>query len=243
MEIEKHLKKYGYNIKYSYDDEYCTNSLKNVLGETEYNKFWELVDLHIINHKEKGVEQFIRDYFKNNIRPLKILISAQILISVKILESLIIFISNENKDNKITRVLDLGGSDGWSADYLQLMIPSIQQIDVVDKNFIQIAKDEKINLINTDYSKYNSLEKYNLIYSILGIEYEYVDVLIECILRNINNMGLIYLGLRIQPSQYVEFQNTMIQKGFIPYKDTLEKLNVRLATGSESFPLFIFIKK
>lgn len=243
MEIEQHLKKYGYNIKYSYDDTYCTNSFEKVLGKSEYNKFWKMVDLHAQKNNQQDVEQYIRDYLKNNIRALKILIGGQILISVKILESLILFITNEYKGNTIKRVLDLGGSDGWSADYLQLRIPSIEIIDVVDKNYIQEAKDKKINLINKDYAEYVSLVKYDLIYSILGIEYEYIDVLIECILRNINTNGLIYLGLRIQPSQYNEFQMRMIQKGFLAYNDTLEKLEVKLATGIETFPLFKFIKK
>ncbi len=243
MEIEQHLKKYGYNIKYSIDNEYCTNSLVKVLGETEYNKFWEMVDLYEQNNEQLGVEQFIRDYFKNNIRALKILIGGQILISVKILDSLVLFLSNVNKGEVIKRVLDLGGSDGWCADYLQLRIPSIEIIDVVDKNYIQEAKDKKINLINKDYAEYDSLVKYDLIYSILGIEYEYIDVLIECILRNINTNGLIYLGLRIQPRQYNEFQMSMMQKGFLAYNDTPEKLEVKLATGIESFPLFKFIKK
>lgn len=243
MDIDQLLKKYGYNIKYSHDDEYCTNSLVKVLGETEYIKFWKMVDLYSENNQQKGVEQFIRDYFKNNVRALKILIGGQILISVKILESLVLFLSNVNKGEVIKRVLDLGGSDGWAADYLQLRLPSIEFIDVVDKNYIQEAKDKKINLINKDYTEYSSLVKYDLIYSILGIEYENIDVLIECILRNINTNGLIYLGLRIQPSHYYEFQMSMIQKGFLAFDDTLEKLEVKLATGIETFPLFKFIKK
>ncbi len=242
MEIEQHLKKYGYNIKYSIDNEYCTNSLVKVLGETEYNKFWEMVDLYEQNNEQLGVEQFIRDYFKNNIRVLKILIGGQILISVKILESLILFISNEYKGNTIKRVLDLGGSDGWSADYLQLMLPSIELIDVVDKNYIQDVKNKKINQINKDYSEFISLEKYDLIYSILGIEFDYIEILIECIIKNIKNNGLVYLGLRIQPHQYNEFQNNMIQKGFSPYNVNFEKLTVNLDTGAQTFPLFIFRK-
>ena len=242
MEIEEHLKKYGYNIKYSYDDKYCTNSFEKVLGKSEYNKFWEMVDLYAQKNNQQDVEQYIRDYLKNNIRALKILIGGQILISVKILESLILFISNEYKGNTIKRVLDLGGSDGWSADYLQLMFPSIELIDVVDKNYIQDVKNKKINQINKDYSEFIGLEKYDLIYSILGIEFEYIEILIECILKNIKNNGLIYLGLRIQPHQYNEFQNNMIQKGFSPYNVSFEKLTVNLDTGAQTFPLFIFRK-
>lgn len=242
MEIEEHLKKYGYNIKYSYDDKYCTNSFEKVLGKSEYNKFWKMVDLYAQKNNQQDVEQYIRDYLKNNIRALKILIGGQILISVKILESLILFISNEYKGNTIKRVLDLGGSDGWSADYLQLMFPSIELIDVVDKNYIQDVKNKKINQINKDYSEFNGLEKYDLIYSILGIEFEYIEILIECILKNIKNNGLIYLGLRIQPHQYNEFQNNMIQKGFSPYNVSFEKLTVNLDTGAQTFPLFIFRK-
>ena len=242
MEIEKHLKKYGYNIKYSFDDKYCTNSFEKVLGESEYNKFWKMVDLHVQKNNEQDVEQYIRDYLKNNTRALKILIGGQILISVKILESLISFLINEYNGEMIKRVLDLGGSDGWTADYLQLKFPSIQLIDVVDKNYIQDAKGNKINLINKDYAEYNCLEKYELIYSILGIEYEYIEVLIECILRNIKNNGLVYLGLRIQPHQYNEFQNNLIQKGFLPYNGSFEKLAVNLDTGVQTFPLFIFRK-
>jgi hypothetical protein len=242
MEIEEHLKKYGYNIKYSYDDKYCTNSFEKVLGKSEYNKFWEMVDLYAQKNNQQDVEQYIRDYLKNNIRALKILIGGQILISVKILESLILFISNEYKGNTIKRVLDLGGSDGWSADYLQLMFPSIELIDVVDKNYIQDVKNKKINQINKDYSEFIGLEKYDLIYSILGIEFEYIEILIECILKNIKNNGLIYLGLIIQPHQYNEFQNNMIQKGFSPYNVSFEKLTVNLDTGAQTFPLFIFRK-
>lgn len=242
MEIEEHLKKYGYNIKYSYDDKYCTNSFEKVLGKSEYNKFWKMVDLYAQKNNQQDVEQYIRDYLKNNIRALKILIGGQILISVKILESLILFISNEYKGNTIKRVLDLGGSDGWSADYLQLMFPSIELIDVVDKNYIQDVKNKKINQINKDYSEFIGLEKYDLIYSILGIEFEYIEILIECILKNIKNNGLIYLGLRIQPHQYNEFQNNMIQKGFSPYNVSFEKLTVNLDTGAQTFPLFIFRK-
>ena len=242
MEIEQHLKKYGYNIKYSYDDTYCTNSFEKVLGKSEYNKFWKMVDLHAQKNNQQDVEQYIRDYLKNNIRALKILIGGQILISVKILESLILFITNEYKGNTIKRVLDLGGSDGWSADYLQLRIPSIELIDVVDKNYVQDVKNIKINQINKDYSEFISLEKYDFIYSILGIEFDYIEVLIESILKNIKNNGLIYLGLRIQPHQYNEFQNNMIQKGFTPYNVSFEKLTVNLDTGIQTFPLFIFRK-
>jgi hypothetical protein len=242
MEIEKHLKKYGYNIKYSYDDKYCTNSFEKVLGKTEYNKFWKMVDLHAQKNNEQDVEQYIRDYLKNNTRALKILIGGQILISVKILESLISFLNNEYNGEVIKRVLDLGGSDGWSADYLQLNLTSIQIIDVLDKNYLQDNKNEKIKLINADYAQYNTPEKYDLIYSILGIEYNYIEVLIDCIMRNLKNKGLVFLGLRIQPYQYDEFQSNMIQKGFLPYKVNFEKLVVNLDTGIQTIPLFIFSK-
>lgn len=240
IDIEKHLKKYGYKLDYSYDDYSCTMALKNELGNVEYKKYCKSIDQYISTNGEKDLEMFIRRYLVQKPRAIKILLSGQIAISVMILKSIIQNLEVDLLNHKFDKYLELGGGDGWAADYLTHQFSSIEEIEVIDSNYEQNKKNQKIKIRKSTYKEFNSIHKYDFIYSILGIEFLKIDELVECIKNNINDYGIVYLGLRIQPNEYISFQKKMDSYSFKPFKNGLEKIYVNLDLGREVLPLFKF---
>lgn len=239
--LNDHIKKYGYNLSYSYDDNECSLALKKELGTLEYKKYCKAVQQFEKQQEEKDVEQYIRDYLKKYPRAIKILISGQIAISIKILEFIIENLEEDISEKNFGNVLELGGADGWSADYLINYFTTIEKIDVVDKNYFNSNTNSKIEIISCTYSDYISNKKYDLVYSILGSPYFELDEMIGCIKKNIGKNGIVYLGLRLQSYEYAKFQQQMKDNGFDIYKNGIDRIYVKLATGAQVLPLFKFI--
>ncbi len=240
IEIEKHLKKYGYNLDYSYNDFECSIALKNELGGAEYKKFWKSVKEYESTKGYSGLESHIRTYLDKHPKAIKILLSGQIAISVEILKVIIQNLKEDFLTQKFDRYLELGGGDGWASDYLTNMFPAINEIEVVDINYDQNKKNQKVILRKAHYKEFHSIYKYDFIYSILGIDFLEIDELVQCLKNNVNNNGIIYLGLRIQPNEYTAFQEKMDSLGFKAFKNGIERVCVNLDSGRQVLPLFKF---
>jgi phospholipid N-methyltransferase len=241
--IEKHLRKYGYNINYSFDDMECSNELQRNLGNKKYKEYIKSVDQYVNNNPGAyGVEQHIRDFFKDNQKGLKIIISGTIAISVSMLEVIMDYISQEISSSSVNQILELGGGDGWAADYILSKLGLEINIDVVDKNYDLKNKNSQVNIIQRDYLDFEAKNKYDIVYSILGIEFERATTLIECINRTTNSGSLVLIGLRAQPINYKKFQDNMKMSGFIPFAKEIVRVYVNLDLGPETLPLFIFKK-
>ena len=241
--IAQHLRKYGYNINYSFDDMECSNELQRNLGNKKYKEYLKSVDQYVKNNPGAlGVEQHIRDYFKNNQKGLKIIISGTIAISVSMLEFIMDSISQEITSNNIYKILELGGGDGWAADYILSKLALETNIDVVDRNYEIKNKNNQVNIIHKDYVDFETNIKYDIVYSILGIEFQQVNLLIECMVKVTKSGSLVLVGLRAQPHEYKIFQENMKIAGFIPFAKEIIRVYVNLDLGPETHPIFIFKK-
>ena len=241
MEIKNHLKSYGYNYEFSLNDDLCSKELMKYLGRKKFNEFWSYVDNMSKMFGTDKTESIIRNYIGDDETFLKILISGQIIISVSILEEIIKSFKKDLIDtNKKYDVLELGGYDGWSSDYLDLSIDKSLSIDVVDKVIVEKGFNPNLRLIQSDYDKYSSNKKYDVIFSILGVQFENIDTLINCICRNIKKNGVVYLGLRIQPEDYEKINKKFYQLGFKEIRKELKTIKVKKDTGVEFFPFFQF---
>ena len=242
MEVKNLLKTYGYDLSYSFDDNRCTKALKKHLGNEKFSEFWNFVDSMVALFGEGDSEKIIRDRVGNDIKHLKILLSGQIIISVKLIQSIIKSIKTINLNDTL-RILELGGSDGWAAEFVYKSIQVNPIIEVVDLNQLGGSSKENIKLINSNYNDFTSVNKYDIVYSVLGSSYKDIDILLNCINRNIATGGYVYLGLRIQPYDYEDFIKKLEDNGFQKQEEHLEIVKVTKDTGTEYLPLFKFKSK
>jgi len=242
MDVKNLLKTYGYDLSYSFDDNRCAKALKKHLGNAKFNEFWNYVDSIISHFGEEDVEVRIREYIGNDIKHLKILLSGQIIISVKLIQTIIKSIKTINLNDTL-RILELGGSDGWAAEYVYKSIQVNPIIEVVDLNQLSGSSKENIKLINSNYNDFTSVNKYDIVYSVLGTSYKDIDILLNCINRNIATGGYVYLGLRIQPYDYEDFIKKLEDNGFQKQEEHLEIVKVTKDTGTEDLPVFKFKSK
>jgi len=244
ININNHLRNYGYNLEYSLNDDLCSKELRKYLGRKKYDKFWTHVDNMVsLSGTTNDVEKIIRDFIGEDLKFLKILLSGQIIISVSIIEEIINSIkSNPSFLNKKLDILELGGYDGWTSDYLDLSIENELNIDVVDIEKSENNPNKNIRLINSDYKNFISKKRYDIVFSVLGINYNNIDVLLNCILQNINKDGYVYLGLRVQPDSYDSVNDKLINLGFNKVDEELKIIPVNKDTGQEHFPVFKYKK-
>jgi hypothetical protein len=242
MEVKKLLKKYGYNLSYSFDDDKCAKALKAHLGKARFNQFWNYVDSMASQFGGGDLETMIRDYIGDDLKHLKILLSGQIIISVKLIQSIVKSINTLNLNESI-RILELGGSDGWGAEYVNKSLIVTSNIDVVDLNQLGVSSKENIKLINSNYNDFSSIKNYDIVYSVLGASYDNIDSLLNCIKTNISPEGYLYLGLRIQQYDYDNFIIKLEDNGFKKQENHLEIVKVRKDTGTEYLPVFKFKSK
>ena len=237
-EINEHLHSYGYNLIYSFNDEYCTKALFEHLGKGAYMKFWKQVNQYASKNDLSTVEKYIRTLIGKDTKHLKILISGQIAISVAILQQVMDNLDNALGNSKELSILELGGYDGWASDYLnkKLNIPS--NIDVVDRESKVKSKNENVRLIEDDYNSYRSESKYDVVFSILGAPAEDLSDLINCITSNIKDNGIAYLGLRIQPEDYVTFVAHFSSHKLFQLTETVSTVSVNMSHGWETLPVF-----
>ena len=76
ININNHLRNYGYNLEYSLNDDLCSKELRKHLGRKKYDKFWTHVD-NIVSllGTTNDVEKIIRDFVGEDLKFLKILLS------------------------------------------------------------------------------------------------------------------------------------------------------------------------
>ena len=243
IDIKNHLRNYGYYLEYSLNDDLCSKELRKYLGRKKYDKFWTHVDNMVSLLGTNDVEKIIRDFIGEDLKFLKILLSGQIIISVSIIEEIINSIKrNSSFLNKKLDILELGGYDGWTSDYLDLSIENELNLDVVDFEKSKNNPNKNIQLINSDYKDFLSKKKYDIVFSVLGINYNNINILLNCVLQNINKGGYVYLGLRVQPDNYDSVNNKLINLGFTKVDENLKIVTVNKDTGQEHFPLFQYKK-
>ena len=239
--IDEHLRSYGYEPRFSFDDMACTDALVKSLGLPAYKKFWKSVDKHAARKGGDSVEAHILKLLRNDIRSLRILFSGQISISTLILRE-IFRIASEFCHTRVggCRVLELGAFDGWASDFLATHISQISHVDAVDAFGKFKSRNPKVTMIKSKYIEYNSESKYNIIFSILGATYTRIEELINCAHRNSDVGCLFMFALRAQPSEYLDVQLKLNDLGYQEVNEGCIKVTVLLDTGSETFPVFIY---
>jgi len=242
--INDHLMKYGYNLQYSLDDNLCSEALINHLGKKGYKKFWNFVLKFANKNGTEGIEQVIRDYIGTDSQHLKILLSGQILISVMILEGIISSMQElKFQKNQELQILELGGYEGWAADYINCNEFNSSFIDVIDSNYNGPNANTNLRLIQTKYETFNSEKKYDVVFSILGIHHTKIKILFDCIDRNTTKDSVILLGLRVDKSDYIDVVDLFSANGYMTINYPVKTIKVQnLGTGPETFPLFEFRK-
>ncbi len=242
--IYEHLKRYGYDLQYSMDDDLCSEALMSHLGRKKYSKFWKYVDSYHQTHGTNGIEKAIRDYIGNDEKHLKILLSGQILISVKILEAIIDVIRDLHLIGRESiNILELGGFDGWASDYLNRYVIKKAKIDIVDLESPNSHSNPNIGMIRSSYSEFNSNKKYDVVFSILGIELSKFEEMLDCMIRNTECGSLVFLGLRVQGAEYELILEKCRQNGFESINQPTKSIPVQLGTGTQVLPLFEFKRK
>ncbi|MCK0179137.1 hypothetical protein MWU50_07535 [Flavobacteriaceae bacterium S0862] len=197
MNIKNYLRKLGYrpDLADGVLDKF-EKTLYNYMKEQRYEEFCEL-------RERGGVEQDIINFIGDDIKLLKIIMSAQIKMSISILEKIILAVKNIHSSPN--QILDLGGSDGWAVNFLNTTLQLNCPLTVIDRNNIWNNVNENVTIINKPYSEFNTDKKYDLIISILGASHHNSKELFECIERCISEKGIALLGLRISSDiEYVE---------------------------------------
>lgn len=192
MNLESYIRKYGYRPDYSVNDPYMEKyekALRQYLGDERYSQFNDLRD------QPKVDESLIIAFVGDDVNLLKIILSSQIKISVKILEEMASII--KYKKLKPLSILDLGGGDGWASDYLNEIYKWNADVTIVDKYISWKAFNPKSTLINCDYSDFKSDKKFELVISILGANLVHIEKLLRCIHYNLNELGTCLIGIRV----------------------------------------------
>ncbi|WP_019670778.1 hypothetical protein [Eudoraea adriatica] len=210
MNIKSYLRKKGYRPELSDGkfDKY-EKVLQNYLKDDRY---WQFCSL-----RESGAsENELLEFIGKDEKLLKIVISSQIQISISILENIIDIISK--RIDFPNQILDLGGADGWTIDYLNNYFNWVCPLTVIDQNSSWNPINDSISIINKSYSKFNGEKKFDLIISILGAPFDHLDELFECINRSISDKGIAFLGLRIATDhQYLQVIEKLqkLELGFV----------------------------
>ncbi|MBM3454872.1 MAG: hypothetical protein FJX80_06960 [Bacteroidetes bacterium] len=145
--------------------------------------------------------------------------------------------------NQEIQILELGGYDGWASDYINCNEFNNSFIDVVDSNFNGPNVNPNLRLIQTEYETFNSEKKYDVVFSILGIEYKKVNILFDCIDRNATKDTVILLGLRVDKSDYNNVVDIFTANGYTTINYPVKTIKVQnLGTGPQTLPLFEFRK-
>ncbi len=238
--IAEHLKKYGYRIDFSFNDDLCTDYLMRYLGEDGYFNFWSHVEEMEGRIGIQNSEKIKRDYIGTDTKFLKILLSGQIAISAEILKIISSYMDRFDSNSHFD-VLELGGYDGWASDFLENKYKPKMQFDVLDENILIMNLNPRLNYINSTYKDFKSSKKYDIIFSILGAPYFDVDELITCAKNNIKSGGELFLGLRVQPDEYQQCEEKLLDFGFTKATQTVT-VSVPLYYRTETLPIFSFKK-
>ena len=215
----------NYLRKLSYRPDLCDGvydkyqkTLKNYLGQDRYMEYCDLVDT-------ATSEDEMNEFAENDLKLLKLFISSQIKISIEFTE-LIIF--NLKKIGLLPgKILDLGGSDGWSSNYIKKKLKLNSQITVVDKNNLFNPVENNIIHECISYANFKPEEKFDLVISILGATMNNIKELFNCIDRSLSKDGIVFLGLRISNNlDYIKFIDLADNLGFSLNNKYCEKISI-----------------
>ncbi len=234
MNIESYIRKYGYK------PEYCTNdpempkyekALLEYLGIDKYRIFNELRD------EPKIEESKIMEFVQNDVNLLRMILSSQIKISTKILDGIreIIHELKLKPDN----ILELGGADGWAADYLSDFFKWKIKKTIVDSFKSWEPVKENTLIIHKNYFEFKSQEKFDLIISLLGSNLVRIEELIDCILLNLTETGTAIISIRI-PSETDYFH--FIELCFKKKLEILNDFSFRISSQNQKIPILTLKK-
>ena len=231
MSIKNYLRKHGYRPDLCDGNwEKFQKTLFKYLGEEKYDDYCEI-------SSNQTSEDDIIDFVGTDVKLLKLFMSSQIEVSIRFTELIIEKLKKIGLSPK--KILDLGGSDGWSSNYLRKIINQDSDITVVDKNKNYKPVEKNIFIHNITYSEFKTEEKFDLIISILGSPIEGMKELLTCIEKSLSIEGIVFLGLRISTvSHYIKLLEISNSLGLTYYSEHCEKISV----FDESFP-FICLKR
>lgn len=188
MNLKNYLIKNGYRPDLSHDLDKYENTLQKYLTAERYIEFCEL--------REYGTnEEQVLAFIGSDLRFLKLAYSAQLNISISILEEIVKVLDSLSLQPE--EILDLGGSDGWAVDFLSRFLSFKGNLNVVDRNQVYEPISKNVNLFHVEYHKFQSPVKHDLIISILGAPVESIPELFQTISRMIHSNGIALMGLRI----------------------------------------------
>lgn len=226
MKLNKYIDKLGYKSNLS-DGEFLKfeKALLKYLQNDDYEKFCHLRETA---SSEEEITKFIGD----DLDLLRLVLSAQIKISITLTERIVYYLKNKKFQPK--SILDLGGAEGWAANFISDQLKTDSLINVVEKNNIFPAFNEETIIHNTTYELYKSNTKHDLIISILGAPFEKLEELISCISKALNKNGMVFLGLRIASvSDYIKTIDIANSNNLIFNSELSERIKI----FNENIPL------
>ena len=231
MSIINYLRKNGYRPDLcDGNGEKFQKTLYNYLGKDKYEHYCLISD-------NSNSEEEITEFAGTDMKLLKLFQSSQIKISIRFTELILDRIKEIGLSPK--NILDLGGSDGWSSNFIRKKINSNSTITVIDKNKNFIPVEDDITIHNIKYSEFTSEEKFDLVVSILGSPMDGIEDLYSCINRVLSDEGIVFLGLRISStSDYTRSLEIANNLGFSYSSEFSE----RIIVFDESVP-FICLKR
>lgn len=234
MNIESYIRKYGYK------PEYCTadpemakyeKALLEYLGKDKYNL------LNKLRLEPKITEFKIMEFVQNDAILLRMMLSSQIKISIKILEGIKEII--HKLKIKPQRILDLGGAEGWASDYLNDYFKWKINKTIVDNFQGWKPINENTEIIDSTYNEYKSQEKFELIISLLGANLVHIKELLKCIHSNLSEKGTAIIGIRISGEiEFHQFVEHCIESGL----KIINHCSFRINALNQSIPIITLTK-
>lgn len=234
MNIESYIRKYGYEPDYSTIDPEMPKYEKALLEYLGKDKYKILEKLRL---EPKKTESSIMEFIQNDVNLFRMMLSSQIKISIEILEGIKEII--HKLKIKPQSILELGGAEGWAADYLNDFFKWKIKKTIVDNFQAWKPISKNTEIINKAYHEYKSQGKFDLIISILGANLIHVKELLECIHSNLSERGIAIIGLRIsRETEFYQFANLCAESGL----EIINENSFRITAINQTLPI-ISLKK
>jgi hypothetical protein len=236
--LSKHLQEFGFKSELSHSvdptgkrEKLFHKNLYKLLGSYRYEEYCRLQDSYV---DELSMMKFIG----GDESLFKFLLSAQIEISEQMFQEMLGVI----KRNKImpSRILELGGANGWASDYLiNYVFGKVEESVVVDSFPNWSPVNAQIKIHSEDYFVFKTESKFDLIFSILGYSADDYTSFLEKAISFLSDDGVLILGLRIGTEQ--SYQKAL--DAIFKYECHLDlDGSKRISVGNEKFPI-LTIKK
>jgi hypothetical protein len=236
--LNKHLQEFGFKPELSHSidptgkkEKLFEKSLHKFLGPHRYEEYCRVQESY---SDELSMMKFIA----GDEALFKFLLSAQIDISEQMFQE-VLGVINRYKIMP-SRILELGGANGWASDYLiNYVFGQVEESVVVDSfpNWDPVNPEIKIH--SEDYFDYKTETKFDLIFSILGYSAKDYSPFLEKAISFLSDDGVLILGLRIGTEQTYQKALEAIYKSECHLDLGSSK---RITVGNEKFPI-LTIKK